>query len=103
MTEERMKRIGELARKAKSEGLDVTCETAPHYLILNDMNLKEDGRFKRFQENHYQRGYRVETICALLEKAGMEIVEILDADTREAVDLESERIYVVARECMKNA
>ena len=64
---------------------------------------EEDGRFKRFQENHYQRGYRVETICALLEKAGMEIVEILDADTREAVDLESERIYVVARECMKNA
>ena len=64
---------------------------------------EEDGRFKRFQENHYQRGYRVETICALLEKAGMEIVEILDADTREAVDPESERIYVVARECMKNA
>lgn len=64
---------------------------------------EEDGRFKRFQENHYQRGYRVETICALLEEAGLEIVEILDADTREAVDPESERIYVVARECMKNA
>ena len=64
---------------------------------------EEDGRFKRFQENHYQRGYRVETICALLEEAGMEIVEILDADTREAVEPESERIYVVARECMKNA
>ena len=64
---------------------------------------EEDGRFKRFQENHYQRGYHVETICAPLEEAGLEIVEILDADTREAVDPESERIYVVARECMKNA
>jgi len=36
----------ELIRQAKANGVDVTCETAPHYLILNDMNLEEDGRFK---------------------------------------------------------
>ena len=36
----------ELIRKAKAEGLDVTCETGPHYLILDDSNLEEDGRFK---------------------------------------------------------
>ena len=36
----------ELIRKAKAEGLDITCETAPHYLLLDDSNLKEDGRFK---------------------------------------------------------
>lgn len=36
----------ELVRKAKSEGLDVTCETAPHYLVFTDMDLKEDGKFK---------------------------------------------------------
>ena len=36
----------ELIRKAKKEGLDVTCETAPHYLILDDSNLMEDGKFK---------------------------------------------------------
>lgn len=36
----------DLIRKAKKEGLDVTCETAPHYLILTDSDLKEDGRFK---------------------------------------------------------
>ena len=35
-----------LIRKAKAEGLDVTCETAPHYLVMNDMDLKELGRFK---------------------------------------------------------
>jgi len=35
-----------LIRKAKSEGLDVTCETAPHYLVMDDSNLKEEGRFK---------------------------------------------------------
>ncbi len=36
----------ELIRKAKAEGLDVTCETAPHYLVLTDADLKEEGRFK---------------------------------------------------------
>ncbi|MBE6750262.1 MAG: dihydroorotase [Ruminococcaceae bacterium] len=36
----------ELIRKAKADGVDVTCETAPHYLVMNDMMLKEDGRFK---------------------------------------------------------
>lgn len=36
----------ELVRRAKAEGLRVSCETAPHYLVLTDMDLQEDGRFK---------------------------------------------------------
>ena len=36
----------ELIRKAKKQGVDVTCETAPHYLLLNDSMLKENGYFK---------------------------------------------------------
>lgn len=36
----------ELIRQAKAQGVDVTCETGPHYLILTDEDLKEDGRFK---------------------------------------------------------
>ena len=36
----------ELIRKAKKEGLNVTCETGPHYLIMDDSFLQEDGRFK---------------------------------------------------------
>ena len=36
----------ELIRQAKREGLNITCETAPHYLILDDSCLKEEGRFK---------------------------------------------------------
>ena len=35
-----------LIRKAKARGVDVTCETAPHYLVLSDMDLLENGRFK---------------------------------------------------------
>ena len=36
----------DLIRKAKAEGVDVTCETAPHYLTMDDGDLQEDGRFK---------------------------------------------------------
>ena len=35
-----------LIRQAKKDGLNVTCETAPHYLILDDSYLQEDGKFK---------------------------------------------------------
>ncbi len=36
----------EIIRKAKAEGVDVTCETGPHYLIYTEDNLQEDGKFK---------------------------------------------------------
>ena len=36
----------ELIRQAKRDGVDITCETGPHYLLMNDMMLKEEGRFK---------------------------------------------------------
>ena len=35
-----------LIRQAKRDGLDVSCETAPHYLLLDENDLQEDGRFK---------------------------------------------------------
>ncbi len=35
-----------LLRQAKREGLDVSCETAPHYLLLDERSLREEGRFK---------------------------------------------------------
>ena len=36
----------ELIRQAKARGVDVTSETAPHYLVLCDEDMQEDGRFK---------------------------------------------------------
>ena len=36
----------DLIRKAKARGVDVTCETGPHYLVMNDNDLQEDGRFR---------------------------------------------------------
>ena len=36
----------EIIRNAKAQGIDITCETGPHYLTMNDMMLKDEGRFK---------------------------------------------------------
>lgn len=36
----------QIIREAKARGVDVTCETAPHYLLMTDADLQEDGRFK---------------------------------------------------------
>ncbi|MBE7011486.1 MAG: dihydroorotase [Ruminococcaceae bacterium] len=36
----------DIIRKAKAEGVDITCETGPHYLTLCDMDIKDEGRFK---------------------------------------------------------
>lgn len=36
----------DIIRQAKKSGVDVSCETAPHYLILTDMDLQDEGRFK---------------------------------------------------------
>ena len=36
----------DIIRQAKKSGVDVTCETGPHYLVMDDSFLQEDGRFK---------------------------------------------------------
>ena len=36
----------ELIRRAKARGADITCETAPHYLVLTEDDLRDEGRFK---------------------------------------------------------
>lgn len=36
----------EIIRRAKAEGVNITCETGPHYILLDDYCLREDGRFK---------------------------------------------------------
>lgn len=36
----------DVIRAAKARGVDISCETGPHYLVLSDSDLEEDGRFK---------------------------------------------------------
>lgn len=57
--------------------------------------------YRRFQETHYQRGYRLEQMKDYLRQAGLIFVEAVDADTHGEVTKSSERVYVVARECGK--
>jgi 2-polyprenyl-3-methyl-5-hydroxy-6-metoxy-1,4-benzoquinol methylase len=57
----------------------------------------EEPLFRRFQETHYQRGYRLEQMQSLVEQSGLQFLQAIDADTHGAVTKESERIYIVAR------
>lgn len=61
----------------------------------------EGGLFRRFTETHLQRGYTLDEMLGFVERAGMEVVLVLDADTREKPGETSERIYIAARECIK--
>lgn len=53
--------------------------------------------YRRFQETHYQRGYRLGQMRDFLRRAGLVFLEAVDADTHQAASDESERIYIVAR------
>lgn len=64
---------------------------------------EEADRFRKFQETHFQRGYTVEQMTGLLEKAGMIVLEVLDAETGGSVTETSERVCVVAGEHRKTA
>lgn len=73
---------------------------------LNEYDLtvfvQEEGElFRRFTETHFQRGYTLAEMKGFVEKAGMETVLVLDADTHKAPTEESERIYLAARERRK--
>ena len=62
--------------------------------------VQEDEKadiYRRFQETHYQRGYRLDQMQDYLRQAGLVFVEAQDADTHREVTDTSERIYVVAR------
>ena len=63
--------------------------------------IKEDGRFSRFQEVHYQKCYELDIIKKLIEEAGLELVAAYDAYTKNPVAEDSEKITVIAREHMK--
>lgn len=62
---------------------------------------EEDDLYRKYEETHFQRVYDMDTIKALLKEAGMEFVAAYDAFTKEPVRENSERIYIIARECGK--
>ncbi len=60
-----------------------------------------DGRYDKFQETHYQRSYDLAEMKAMIEASGLEYVAMYDAFTKEPAKEESQRVYVIARECKK--
>lgn len=65
-----------------------------------DSNFGEP--FLRFSEVHCQRAYTLEEVKALISKAGMTFVAAYDAFTEDDVRVDSERMYIIARECGKS-
>lgn len=70
---------------------------------LTIFEREEDGRFRKYEETHFQKAYSVERIIELIKAAGMEFLAVYDAFTKDAPGPESERIYFVAREKGKKA
>lgn len=62
----------------------------------------KDGRYDKYEETHYQKAYSIDTVEKLLSMSGLQFVAAYDAFSREAPKEDSERIYVIARECQKN-
>ena len=60
--------------------------------------VREGELFRRYTETHVQRGYTPAQMVRLLEQAGLQVLEMSDADSGGAVHEKSERIYVVAGE-----
>lgn len=73
-------------------------ETGINEYDLSLFMKEADGRYRRYDETHYQRAYTLEEIKESLKQAGMEFVTAYEAFTENPPSDTSERIYIVARE-----
>lgn len=62
---------------------------------------EEEELYRRYEETHIQRAYAIDTVKALLERAGLALVGVYDVETGQAIREDSERIYFVAKEQVK--
>ena len=61
----------------------------------------ESDLYRKYQETHFQKAYDLETMKRLVERSGLEYVTAYDAFTKQLPTKESERVYIIARECGK--
>lgn len=59
---------------------------------------QEGGLYRKYEETHYQYAFDLKEVEQAVREAGMELVAIYDAFTRELVRTDSQRVYVIARE-----
>lgn len=62
---------------------------------------EQEDLFRRYQETHYQKAWTVEAFRQAAERAGMKVLKIYDAFTREEQKADSERLYMIVQECGK--
>ncbi len=67
------------------------------YALTLFIRQDEGALYRKYEEEHYQRAYPLDTIKKLVEQSGLELLHIYDAFTREPVREDSERVYVVCR------
>ena len=77
---------------------DYDTENHINTYVLTMFEKDEDGKYIRSEEIHRQKSYSVETIAGLIEKAGMSLEKVLDAENMQAPTKETERYIFVARE-----
>ena len=58
----------------------------------------QEDLFQRFTETHLQRGYTLEQMQEILQKAGLVFLKAIDVDTQGEVTEQTERICIIARE-----
>lgn len=66
-----------------------------------DLNLfvkEENGLYRKLQETHYQRAYSIDEISHAIKTAGMELLAIYDAFTKDEPKEDSERLHFIVRE-----
>lgn len=63
---------------------------------------REDGLYEKSEEVHYQRAYPEKIITKMIKEAGLELLAVYDAYTREAPEETSGRLTFIARECRKH-
>jgi SAM-dependent methyltransferase len=64
---------------------------------LTFFQKRDDGLYERFRERHLQRAYQTETICRLLEDAGLTVLGLFGEKTFDAPETDTERVFFVAR------
>ena len=74
--------------------------------MVNEYDLtlfirEEDGRFLKYEETHYQKAFEISEVLEAVKEAGMELVAVYDAFTRQPPRKNSDRVYFVVRECGK--
>lgn len=76
-------------------------EKINEYYVNFFVKEEKSQLYRRFEEEHYEKAYDIETVKRLIEKAGLKFLAVYDAFTFEAPKSDSERIYFVVQEIMK--